>query len=75
MAQFKNYAEIAEENDLEIFHCPDDYDLESDYDEEDYETGWYWWSCSLGCLPDGDPIGPFSTEKEALKDAVELFLD
>ena len=27
--------------------------------------GWYWWSCLPGCLPDGDPIGPFATEEEA----------
>ena len=32
-------------------------------------AGWYWWSCFPGCLPDGDPIGPFSTEEEAIADA------
>lgn len=31
--------------------------------------GWYWWSCFPGCLPDGDPYGPFPTERLALKDA------
>jgi hypothetical protein len=31
--------------------------------------GYYWWSCFPGCLPDGDPIGPFETEEEALHDA------
>lgn len=35
------------------------------------EQGWYWWSCFPGCLPDGDPIGPFNTEAEALADAQE----
>lgn len=35
------------------------------------EPGWYWWSCFPGCLPDGDPIGPFATEAEALADAQE----
>lgn len=27
--------------------------------------GWYWWSCEPGCLPDGDPDGPYPTRKEA----------
>lgn len=35
------------------------------------ESGWYWWPCFPGCLPDGDPIGPFDTEAEALADAQE----
>lgn len=29
--------------------------------------GWYWWSCSPGCLPDSDPVGPFDTSREALE--------
>ena len=33
------------------------------------EQGWYWWSCFPGCMPDGDPIGPFDTELDALRDA------
>lgn len=33
------------------------------------ETGWFWWSCFPGCLPDSDAIGPFATEAEALADA------
>lgn len=32
-------------------------------------TGWYWWPCYPGCLPDGDPNGPFRTEADALADA------
>jgi hypothetical protein len=34
-------------------------------------AGYYWWSCFPGCLPDGDPMGPFGTEAEALADARE----
>lgn len=34
-------------------------------------TGWYWWSCLPGCLPAGEPNGPFETEEEALADARE----
>ena len=41
-------------------------------DTEEYAPqgkGWYWWACFPGCLPDGDPSGPFETEQEAIKDA------
>jgi len=31
--------------------------------------GWFYWACFPGCLPDGDPVGPFTTEDEALEDA------
>lgn len=34
-------------------------------------TGWYWWACFPGCLPDSEPFGPFPTEAEALADAQE----
>ena len=37
-----------------------------------FESGWYWWSCSPGCLPDSEPVGPFDSESEALRDAVEV---
>ena len=33
--------------------------------------GWYWWACMSGCLPDGDPIGPFNTEQLAIDDGQE----
>ena len=33
--------------------------------------GWYWWACFPGCMPDGDPSGPFENEQEAIKDATE----
>ena len=35
-------------------------------------TGHYWQSCFPGCLPDSDPIGPFTTESEAISDAQEV---
>ena len=48
--------------DVEVWHT-DDYD---DYDEYDaLEEGWYYWPCFPGCLPDGDPVGPFASETEA----------
>lgn len=33
--------------------------------------GWYWWSCSPGCLPEGEPFGPFETETTAREDATD----
>lgn len=33
------------------------------------EPGWYWWACYPGCLPDGDPMGPFETEQAAIDNA------
>lgn len=32
-------------------------------------AGFYWWTCLPGCLPDGEPSGPFETELEAIEDA------
>jgi hypothetical protein len=40
-------------------------------DFEDVPAGWYWQSCFPGCLPDGDPIGPFPSKSEALAAAQE----
>ena len=40
-----------------------------DGDGDTMGEGWYWWSCFPGCMPDGDPVGPFPTEAEALSDA------
>ena len=35
------------------------------------ESGWYWWSCFPGCMPDSDAMGPFETEQDATQDAQE----
>lgn len=37
--------------------------------EEDEE--WYWVSQFPGCLPDGEPSGPFVTSTEAYNDAID----
>ena len=52
---------------VEVFHS-DDYPWGADTDEP-LESGYYWWPCFPGCLPDGEPVGPFPTEEEALADA------
>lgn len=48
----------------EVFHDNDMVDEDGNL----MPAGWYWWSCQPGCLPDGDPMGPFPTEKEAIRD-------
>jgi len=35
-------------------------------------TGYYWQPCFPSCLPDSDPIGPFTTESDAISDAREV---
>jgi hypothetical protein len=39
------------------------------------EPGWYWWVCFPGCLPDSDPSGPFTTEKECVDDFTQDWMD
>ena len=46
-------------------------DWEYDSDGDPVKPGWYWWPCSPGCLPDGDPIGPFASSRQAHADADE----
>jgi len=41
-------------------------------DEGIESSGWYWWPCFPGCLPDGDPIGPFPSSIRAYYDALEV---
>lgn len=36
-----------------------------------WDDGWYWWSCSPGCLPDAKPTGPFAYSQQAHEDADE----
>ena len=65
------YSDTTRENDphalpdVEVFHVPDDYNPETE-DGEPLPSGWYYWACLPGCLPDSDPSGPFDTEDEAL---------
>lgn len=33
-------------------------------------TGWFWWTCQHGSLPDGLPTGPFATSYAAFRDAL-----
>lgn len=35
------------------------------------EEGYYYWYCFPGCMPDSEPIGPFLSVEDAIKDARE----
>ena len=54
--------------DIEIFFS----DILRDINNHVLEAGYYWWWCFPGCLPDSEPIGPFKTYEEALKNVREL---
>ena len=43
-------------------------DVEVYYEVDLEGGGWYWRACFPGCLPDSDPIGPFDTREEAIRD-------
>lgn len=44
---------------FEVFEAPD-------------ESGWMWWACYPGHMPDGDAFGPFASAYLAYCDALEL---
>ncbi len=49
----------------------DDEDRTTDATELN-KSGWWFWFCFPGCLPDSEPEGPYQTEAEALNAAREL---
>lgn len=59
--------------DVEVFYHDgkrySDDDCWSDGDGEPLPTGWYYWFCFPGCMPDSDPVGPYDTESAALEAA------
>ena len=68
----EEYKRLAEKQ--EVFHLAEHEmeNPEAEYyeDEESHlETGWYWWWCFPGCLPDSEPFGPFENNTEARNDA------
>jgi hypothetical protein len=63
---------------IEIFYWSEaDVHMEEMYLPEDLEptdrVGWYWHACFPGCLPDGEPCGPFETEDEATANALDSY--
>lgn len=53
----------------EVFHHNEHVDGMIDDEGDIYPSGWYWWSCFPGCMPDSDPFGPFNTSGLAEIDA------
>lgn len=43
--------------------------------DEPMRPGWYWWACFPGCVPDGEPSGPFANSRDAMYDADEYHPD
>lgn len=43
--------------------------LDAMIEDNGISGGWFWQSCFPGCLPDGLPVGPFATHREALSDS------
>ena len=64
--------------DMEVFYVSQletIYNLDNLDHADEYtitQPGWYWWACFPGCLPDGDPMGPFETENEATANAQSI---
>jgi hypothetical protein len=54
--------------DVEVFWM-DEGEAGTDGCGEEMPAGWYWWTCFPGCMPEGDPMGPFDTEEAALAEA------
>jgi hypothetical protein len=71
------YSDPSRENDkyalpdVEVWYA-EEGEAGEDGDGEPMPAGWYWWSCFPGCLPDGDPMGPFDSEEEAIEDAQDI---
>jgi len=59
--------------DVEVFYRGPGETTWTDDDGEQHDDGpgWYYWFCFPGCLPGGDPVGPFEREADALADARE----
>ena len=49
----------------------DGNDLEGGSSDEMAPAGWYWRACCPGCMPDGEPSGPFASSQQAHEDADE----
>ena len=73
MSQF--YTDPSRETDehalpnAEVFHSKNHNQYLNPDSDDRLESGFYGWPCFPGCLPDGEPIGPFETEDEAVRDA------
>lgn len=58
--------------DIEVFHLGLKQIISKSLKDEEgnyFASGWYYWFCFPGCLPDSEMIGAFASEQEALEDA------
>lgn len=53
------------------FHCEECHDgrTSQGVTPAEINTGWFYWYCFPGCLPEGEPMGPYKTERAAVKAA------
>ena len=59
--------------DCEVFHRTRAENKEygcTDSDGIPMPAGWYYWYCFPGCMPEGDPMGPYSSERAAIRAAI-----
>jgi hypothetical protein len=52
-----------------------DDDCWANEEGETLPEGWYFWSCFPGCMPEGDPNGPYDSEDAAWAAADEMWND
>jgi hypothetical protein len=68
---FTDYESKEQYGSFEVFWFDGEKDIDLDY--QDIEpSGWFWWSCFAGCLPDGEKVGPFASSEQAYNDANEV---
>lgn len=53
--------------DVKCEDCRGSFTLES----SELKHGWFWWYCLPGCMPEGEPRGPFEDKSEAMRNMVE----
>ena len=44
----------------------------NEWDDEPFGSGYYFWFCFPGCMPDSSPFGPYATEAEAIEAAQDF---
>jgi hypothetical protein len=43
-----------------------------EYEDDEYETGFYYHFCLPGCLPDSFAYGPYATEQDCYNEVVKF---
>lgn len=62
--------------DAEVFYRTEAENAEYgfvDSDGDPMPTGWYWWACFPGCMPESEPYGPFIAPELAIIDARDQY--